>query len=301
MSRRQPDTDARKLAWDLAGELANDTEITALIEEAERAPPVRRRSLTWTAIAFCMLVLAAGVHMTLPRNQEIYTTGVGERRVIVLPDQSRVTLNTASQIRVNFERGVRAVELDRGEATFEVTHDATRPFEVHAANGIARALGTEFNVQTSLHDTIVAVLDGKVEVLAPSDTASDRPPSKILARGQEVTYRPGTLSSVRTAKINRIDAWHAGRIVFEDAPLKDAVAEMNRYSTTPLSLADSSLAEQRVSGVFRSGETEALVRALEHALSVRVERRHEGFRLHSAQPTASTGRVHQTLEVRPTQ
>jgi len=79
-------------------------------------------------------------------DERHYTTAVGEQRVITLPDESEVILNTDTSVSIFLSRGKRTVEIARGEAYFKVKRDASRPFEVLTGDGIARAVGTEFVV-----------------------------------------------------------------------------------------------------------------------------------------------------------
>jgi transmembrane sensor len=272
-----------ELAWELAGELANDDEIAALVADAQRASTTdserqhkRRHPLMWTAAAatFAVVAIAAGLFLQRQSDDLTYTTAVGEQRTVVLPDQSRMVLNTSTRARINYGRNARVIELEQGEATFSVEHDEFRPFEVIAARGTTRALGTEFNVLTTSEDVTVSVLSGTVEITAPGTavrTAATR--SMRLARGQEVTYSSARVSELRMANATRIQAWHTGRIAFEDVALEQALAEFNRYTRKPVVVRDPSLSGLRVSGLFRIGETEALLQAMDTAFGIRAERR----------------------------
>ena len=60
---------------------------------------------------------------------QIYATTVGEQRTIVLPDQSRMALNTDTEVRIFYRSSARGIEIRRGEATFSVVRDTQRPFE----------------------------------------------------------------------------------------------------------------------------------------------------------------------------
>jgi transmembrane sensor len=173
---------------------------------------------------------------------------------------------------VTFERDVRAIELEQGEATFSVTHDANRPFEVRAAKGTARALGTEFNVLSLGSDVTVSVLTGKVEVIAPDSVRGEHGRSAVLTQGEEITYTDSAISVVQRADAARINAWRSGRVAFQDVVLPEALREFNRYGGTPIVLGDPSLASVRVSGVFRIGESDALLSALNMAFKIEAER-----------------------------
>lgn len=276
----EEDYERQELTWELAGELASDEEIEGLIAEAQRAAPGPRPSasvaLSWSATAAALVAaVCIGVYWQWPSSAAVYMTAAGEQRTVVLPDQSRMTLNTSTQARVEFNRDVRVIELEHGEATFSVTHDANRPFEVRAAKGTARALGTEFNVLSLQSDVTVSVLSGKVEVIAPDTIRGERRRSAVLTHGEEITYNNSAISQIQRADAARINAWRSGRVAFQDVDLPEALREFNRYGGTPIVLGDASLASVRVSGVFRIGETDALLNALNLAFQIEAER-HEG-------------------------
>jgi transmembrane sensor len=279
------DYERHELTWALAGELARDEEIERLLAEAQRAThkprPTRSRVLTWAATAAVLVaVVSISLYWRWPSTAAVYMTAVGEQRTVVLPDQSRMTLNTSTRVRVEFERTARVIALEYGEATFSVTHDADRPFEVRAARGTARALGTEFNVLSLDSDVTVSVLSGRVEVIAPSTSHRGAPPqSAVLTHGEEITYNSAGVSQIQPADALRINSWRSGRIAFENVDLQDALREVNRYGSTPIMLGDASLASVRVSGVFRIGQTDALLRALNTAFAIEAERREDVIEL----------------------
>ena len=94
-----------------------------------------------------------------------------------------------------------------------------------------------------------------------------------LTPGQAVRMaasgRPGP---IQTAQAGRIDDWNNGRITFDGASLNEAVAEMNRYSPTPLRILKPSLGRLPIDGVFEAGDTAAFARAVGrlHGVAVRT-------------------------------
>lgn len=279
------DYERHELVWEVAGELAGDEEIEELAAEAllatQKPRPAARHVMLWSAAAAVLVAtVVIGIYWQWPSHAEVYATAVGAQRTVVLPDQSRMTLNTSTRARVEFHRDVRVIELEYGEATFSVTHDADRPFEVRSAHGTARALGTEFNVLSLNGNVTVSVLSGTVKVMAPDTTdRGPAPPSAVLTRGEEVTYNSAGVSQIQSADLARIDAWRAGRLTFGNVDLQTAVLEFNRYGSTPIVLGDPSLASVRISGVFRIGETDALLRALNTAFEIEADRRKDAIEL----------------------
>ncbi|MEJ1963522.1 MAG: FecR domain-containing protein [Gammaproteobacteria bacterium] len=104
-----------------------------------------------------------------------YRTPVGGLASVPMEDGSRITLNTDSQIRVDLTVKERRVELQQGEAFFEVAHDASRPFIVRAGNKRVIAVGTRFSVRREANDVRVVVTEGKVRVETEGDPSSTSP------------------------------------------------------------------------------------------------------------------------------
>ena len=83
-----------------------------------------------------------------------------------------------------------------------------------------------------------------------------------LSSGQQLIARPGAAPELRHADVAAATAWTSGRLVFDDAPLADAVAEINRYTRKPITLDATGLGGEHVTGAFQAGDTAAFVTAL---------------------------------------
>jgi transmembrane sensor len=119
------------------------------------------------AIAATALIGVAATWQVL-RHRGRFSTGKGETKVVALKDGSVVTLNTASEILVNYSDDLRSVELIHGEALFDVAKNKARPFVVAAGDTHVRVVGTSFTVRRI--DTApvqVLVREGIVEVFKP--------------------------------------------------------------------------------------------------------------------------------------
>ncbi|MGB6310324.1 MAG: FecR domain-containing protein, partial [Steroidobacteraceae bacterium] len=220
------------------------------------------------AAVLVLACIAAALFMVSRPRVEQYATDVGEQRTVTLADNSTLSLNTATQIRVRYSRAVRSIEILSGEAMFSVTHDGTRPFEVHALRGTTTATGTQFDVQISGMTTAVSVLEGTVTV-RPTDSREGGNSTQISA-GQAVDYKDGATSALRSADAGKVRGWLAQRIVFSNLTLAEALADYNRYIKSPIVLADASLGTRRINGVFRIGDETAFLDALEQGLHMKA-------------------------------
>lgn len=218
-----------------------------------------------------------------PGAERLYATAVGGQREERLADGSRVHLNTNSLITVQFGAGERRVRLLRGEAAFDVIHDPERPFSVYAQNRIVTALGTRFTVRLGAENVQVAVATGKVALgrarpgsaspgpvrrPAPGAPPPAEPAQEVmfLVQGQRAELPlAGNAAPVLTAMDKqareRTFAWLQGRLIFDDERLATIVAEVSRYTAVQVTIAPE-LGDIRLSGRFKTGDTEALLEAL---------------------------------------
>src|SRR5690606_31466403 len=155
----------------------------------------------------------------------LYVTAVGEQREITLLDGSHVRLDTDTRMRVRFNEGTRRILLDRGQALFEVAHRAQQPFVVQAGDTEVTALGTRFDVRRSadVRGARVTLVEGSVAVTG-GDGVNRR--DWRLQPGEQLN------TAARSAKPRSVDvtvatSWAKGRLVFQNTPLQDAVAEVN--------------------------------------------------------------------------
>ncbi|WP_172834452.1 FecR family protein [Nitrospira japonica] len=204
------------------------------------------------------------------------TTARGERTSVTLEDGSIVHLNTNTAISVRLTGQRRYIHLKKGEASFMVAHDRTRPFEVESVSGITRAVGTEFNVRRQDQGVTVTVMEGTVEVSQPNSLAgADRGvASSVVTVGEQVRYSTsGGIGAVSQADMVQATGWRRGQLVFDLKPLGEVVEEVDRYWKGKIIVLNSDLRQHLISGVFKTGDPAAVVHALEttfHVKSVTV-------------------------------
>ena len=195
-----------------------------------------------------------------------YHTQTGEQKTLTLADGSTVYLDTGSTLSIDFSPQARRLVLHHGRALFVVAADAHRPFEVDAANGTVRALGTAFEVYKKPDQVAVTVLESEVQV------ASNRLATRLVP-GQRVHYGSDTgLSEVESVDRSHIAAWRRGKLVFNDRLLGEVIDEVNRYRKGAILILDQPLRASRVSGIFDIDNPEAVLQTLEDTLPIRMRR-----------------------------
>ncbi|NIJ46680.1 FecR family protein [Rhizomicrobium electricum] len=231
------------------------------------------RKLLFRAAAAVVLASVLGgsalyMYMVSPVT---YETGVGTRRIVALPDGSRISLDSDSEVRVRYTDAVRKIILEHGRARFDVAHDTTRPFTVTAGSEMVVAIGTSFNVEKIGSKVLVTLIQGRVVIKnstgAKVETARQNPVA--LKAGEEFEVARDNNPVVKQADMKTATAWEAGQLIFKNVSLEEAAARENRYTKKAIAV-DPSVATLRISGVFNAGDVSAFVNAVTNYFPVQA-------------------------------
>jgi len=249
-------------------------------EEARlREPLPRPRILQAAAVAACLSLLAGfGVLWWSLADAGAYATRPGEQKVATLKDGSRIALNTDTQVDVRFDSGRRRIDLDRGEAMFEVAHDADRPFVVVAGDTRVMAIGTVFTVRRTRDDVVVTLIKGRVAVSHERPRQDATAAVVMLQPGEKLTEPATGPARIEPESVEAATAWRRGQTVFRDTPLGSAVTELNRYGGPPIVVDDPRLAALPVSGVFATNAAD-FAEAIAALHGLRIEKRGESLHI----------------------
>ncbi len=239
------------------------------------------------AAAAIVLVIGAGVLWRATRASDSATLGsvspragvevrtrAGERRTVDLSDGSRVTLGAASVLRVDiaFGKAGRHVYLE-GQALFRVRHDAGQRFVVHAAGTVSEDLGTEFDVRAYPGDSLVRVVVKEGAVAVHAEVAA-RDTYVLRADDVALMNASGHADVAHDQSVERLLAWTGGEIVFDNTPLSDVAAELERWFDVEFRIDDSTLAGLHFTTTkgLRSGSLDEVLPVIEASLGVQAVR-----------------------------
>lgn len=237
-----------------------------------------------SAVAATVAFMVVSLPDLLNRTPEIvaptvtaYATARGEIEEIALSDGSVATLGAGSAIEFAISPAVRDVTLTRGEAFFAVAEEPDRPFTVTAGDLLVEVTGTEFGVRLGQARVDVAVSEGDVRVSYPM-VAGGQPKPNMRARrqvsaGSAITAtRERGLRPPTPIREDAVAVWREGRLVYVATPLSEVVADANRYSATPIVIADAAVGGITVSGSFDADETAETLDILAEILPIRIDR-----------------------------
>jgi len=248
--------------WDLADGLR-------MVPVASARSRLRIRRRTVIASLGSLAAAAGGLAFWEEAYAGVYQTTVGEQKRVTLSDGTQCFLDTDTRIRERSSASLRTVELDRGRADFRVKQDNRRPFVVEAANQRIVAEQSTLDVRRDGGRISVVLLEGRATV-ATAARALAQP--VVLTRGERAVVAENMPIRVDRPNLSPLIAWQTGQAMFENDTLAAAAAEMNRYSTIPLTVDDPVIARLKLSGVYRVGDNDAFAHSVALLLPVTLER-----------------------------
>jgi transmembrane sensor len=256
-------------AWQEAGRLQALIGAPATIS---KRPPPTDAQIRWRSLA-AAVVMAVGAsfiaYKVTQTPQATHATVVGGTASVPMADGSRVILNTNSQVSIALTQNERRVDLQHGEAFFDVAKDSNRPFVVVAGDKRIIAVGTAFSVRREGDEMRLIVSEGTVRMETPSKQIA--PPGPLSAGSIVRARRDDMLVQTEAlADIERSLSWRSGVLTFRDTPLSSAIGEFNRYNTRQIVIEDERVAALQIGGIFRATQPEAFVRLLSEGFPIHV-------------------------------
>ncbi|GAB4330312.1 MAG: FecR domain-containing protein [Bacteroidales bacterium] len=211
----QPD---EKAAWEKVSRKIHFT-------DSEKRTPVIQLNRRMAVAASIIALVALSVFLWFKLQPSAITISAGaEPMAFVLPDSSTVTLNRYSKLtyRKNYGNTQRALTLE-GDGFFEVRPDQQHPFIVTAGKASVKVLGTAFYVDARKNTRKIEVLveHGKVAFSSPAGELT-------LTRGEGAVFDQVAEKIVKTAGNPNSLAWKTGIFRFNDTPLAEVLAQINR-------------------------------------------------------------------------
>jgi ferric-dicitrate binding protein FerR (iron transport regulator) len=221
-------------------------------------PAIRIEKKVWVLprylkIAAMVLIIAgAGVTLLLLKNKQLgqgtalaYTTistGIGEKRKIIIQDGSQLILNAGTTLRIqNDFSGDRKVELVDGEVFFDVKKDGQRPFVIQSQGLTTTVLGTSFSISAykELNNLSIGVLSGKVSV------AGQSAPLSVLEKDQELVYDKNNKNFKKIALDESLTAWQQGRLLINDLSFNEMAVIIKKNYGIELATNDEAIRSTR--------------------------------------------------------
>jgi transmembrane sensor len=262
--------------WRLEAGWARTERLVALKRGRMQHVQPEARKMFWPVLRFVIaasvvIAVAFGGWYSWSTREVEYATTVGQRAKILLADGSRIQLNTNSAISVRFGIWQRTVSLKKGEAFFDIQHNAARPFSVLAAGHRVTDLGTKFAIRTSSDRLEVTLVEGRARLEAVSPLVQHHTTDLVPGEVAIATANTINVAKLPMRSLANTLAWRQGQLVFNHTTLADAAAEFNRYNKTKL-VVEPAIADLTISGVFDAGSVGTFTNMAKFAFKLRVEK-----------------------------
>ena len=261
----------------------------------------------WAPTLATFALVAILINTQQPNHFE---TDIGQQASYQLSDGTHITLNTNSELKVDYSQDRRRIYLLRGEAHFDVAKNPQRPFMVYAGEGMVWAVGTAFNVRylnagnlagnlagtqvgTQVGTSIdVTVTEGTVKIFADiepdkntnlNDNNAQNSPTdheQLVHAGKSVQYSK-VINATQTTPAQVLEqklAWQHGALIFKGETLEQAIKEIARYTDKQLIITDPSIKNIRVGGHYKTDNINSLLASLSETLEIKLEQK--GSQLH---------------------
>lgn len=242
-------------------------EAAVTLATPKKPSALRRLRPHWVPLAAAAIVLLGLFNFSdLPlRLKADHLTVAGERQRLELGDGSKVLLNTRSAFSSELDDRQRVARLYEGEAFFEVPTAKGLPLEVEAGPVRMSASSTSFAVRYLDGVAQIQVERGAVNVQATRGTSQ-----VSLNAGDSLRIGPEGFGHREKLDQNKDLAWVKGRLIFDNCPLKEVLAELQRYYPGWIVNTNTQLDQVAVTGNYRLDNPLDVVRSLAQITSARL-------------------------------
>ncbi len=240
--------------------------------ENRKKPTVVKLIYRWYSVAAAVLLIplliAGGIWFNGQNQQETFITEspvtstlfapLGSRIRFALPDGTMGWLNSGSSLEYQLPFSNNRQVAVKGEAWFDVAHDAIHPFEVAAGNSKIKVLGTKFNLNAYPEEKYVEVVleQGKVEFSIPGN-----PTNVEMKPNERLVYSSGTIN-IKGTDSYKYSAWKEGKLVFRGDPMVEVARRIERWYNVDVVLVDKDIEKDVIRGTFQDDSLEDVFRYL---------------------------------------
>lgn len=191
----------------------------------------------------------------------------GEKMTLMLADGTKIVANSRTIVRYpkHFKGDYREVYV-KGEAYFDVAHDAEHPFLVHSDNFRVKVLGTKFNVNNyDASDSKVVLVQGAVELKTTNNDRVRMKPSEL------VNLQEGSFAEKRVVNTEEYTCWMQGMINLDGESVESVSQRLSHYYGVTILFDDEMSADRFYGKLVLSDHVSETLKAIETMTQTRIE------------------------------
>jgi ferric-dicitrate binding protein FerR (iron transport regulator) len=258
----------------LRSKIEKENRIKLRIKEA---PSLNRSHfINWKIAASIILVLAVTsfivIHNYWTPPVTKYATTALEQRIINLPDGSVVRLNRSSEIsfRKGFAGSTRTIQL-KGEAYFEVKHNAKKPFIIHTGDAVIKDIGTAFNVKEADAGNVVVAVKNGIVAVSNGETVDEE--ATILTKDQVALIQKDHISTIKQTNVHNYLSWINGQIIFKKTSFNQVIIQLDNIYGIHCNLSDSSLAGLKLTAYIKNTSLSDVLHMISMSLDIHYQKK----------------------------
>lgn len=246
-------------------------------------PVFRLRFMKVAATLIILMTLGAAIGAVYLRNTDAFakkitcSTGNDVKNMKVnLPDGSVISLNRNSELtyRTTFGKKGRNVEL-KGEAYFEISHDAAKPFIISAGEANVKVVGTSFNVITRNAENAVEVFVTTGKVMLNDNSGAK---SIALEPGYVGKMNAKTSEKILNDNPNYL-AWNTGKLVYNGQKLDIVFRDLKRVYNMDIVADETSILDNLWTSPIDNQEPETIIRLISASFNLKYTKDGEVYHL----------------------
>lgn len=192
---------------------------------------------------------------------------VGEKMTLMLADGTMIVANSRTIVRYpkRFDGEYREVYV-KGEAYFDVAHDAEHPFLVHSDNFRVKVLGTKFNVNNyDTSDSQVVLVQGAVELKTTNNDRVRMKPNEL------VSLQEGSFAEKRAVNTDEYTCWMQGMINLDGESVESVAQRLSHYYGVTILFDDGMSADKFYGKLMLGDRVSEALQSIETMTQTRME------------------------------
>ncbi|MFY4749548.1 FecR family protein [Aliarcobacter butzleri] len=239
---------------------------TRVKEELRREKFLNKiKIITPFAACFLIVIFVYVLYFKDNFSQNIYS----ENKIIqdiLMPDNSKITLDAKTNIKVAYSKNKREVFLEKGKALFEVSPNKQKPFFVKSDDIFVKVVGTKFEVNKKQDRVNISVLEGIVDI-----NHNDLKVTQLKKGDVLEIKNDGKIEKLGKVSVDKMASWQSGKLIFHQTPLFKVINEFSKYSNKNIELILVKNDKFPITGEFNINEFDKFVNLLPLIYPIKVE------------------------------
>lgn len=246
----------RQMFSNLSKEYKNELS-TRVKEELKREKFLNKiKIITPFAACFLIIIFVYVLYFKDNFSQNIYS----ENKIIqdiLMPDNSKITLDAKTNIKVAYSKNKREVFLEKGKALFEVSPNKQKPFYVKSDDIFVKVVGTKFEVNKKQDRVNISVLEGIVDI-----NHNDLKVTQLKKGDVLEIKNDGKVEKLEKVSMDKIATWKDGKLIFKQTPLIEVINEFSKYIDKNIELKLTKNDKYPITGEFNINEFDKFIKLL---------------------------------------